>query len=188
MNVQTNKQTNKRKQSKLRRTLPGPSTRISSFINYLTNLLPQTRLHTIFWGRLAEDQLLRLRPHLHTVLPGRPVEDYLLKLAIKCALRVTTSAPSCSNTTSHLKKISQVPPGDETKQGHASSKGPDKSSTKPNISNRPPKGSGDLVKLSNKYSSLDEIRVVSNTEQKYCNTNINTLPKKYCNSNPNTQF
>jgi len=31
-------------------------------------------------------------------------------------------------------------------------------------------------------------RVVSNTEQKYCNTNINTLPEKYCNSNPNTQF
>ena len=50
-----NVQTNKLKQSKLKRTLRGPSTRTCRFINSLANLLPQTRLHTIFWGTLAED-------------------------------------------------------------------------------------------------------------------------------------
>ena len=60
-------------------------------------------------------------------------------------------------TTTSLKKQTQISPGDKAKPGPASSKGPEKSSIKPIISNRPPEGSGDLVKLSNKYSSLDEM-------------------------------
>ena len=53
--------------------------------------------------------------------------------------------------------MSQLPAGEKTKPDPASSKGPDKQSTKLKVSNRPPKGSGDLVKLSYKYSSLGEM-------------------------------
>ena len=60
-------------------------------------------------------------------------------------------------TTASLKKPTQISPGDKAKPGPASSKGPEKSMTKTSISNRPPKGSGDIVKLSNKFSSLDEM-------------------------------
>ena len=55
--------------------------------------------------------------------------------------------PSSSTTASHLKEVSQVASGKKSETGPASSKGPDKPPIKPNI--RPPKGSGDLVKLSN---------------------------------------
>ena len=60
-------------------------------------------------------------------------------------------------TTPSIKKPSQASPGDKAKPGPASSKGADKLSTKTSISNRPHKGSGDLVKLANRYSSLDEM-------------------------------
>ena len=64
---------------------------------------------------------------------------------------------SLLKTTASLKKPTQISPGDKAKPGTASSKGPEKSMTKNSISNRPPRGSGDIVKLSNKFSSLDEM-------------------------------
>lgn len=66
-------------------------------------------------------------------------------------------AQSFKSTAASTKKASQAPPGDRSRLGSASSKGSEKPLIKPITSSRAPKGSGDLVKLSNKYSSLDEM-------------------------------
>ena len=65
-----------------------------------------------------------------------------------------STTPTTSSTTSTKTNSNQTK---QIKPGPASSKGPDKSTIKPNSSNRPPKGAGDLVKLSNKFNSLDEM-------------------------------
>ena len=109
-----------------------------------------TSVHT-FLGPASGEQAAPTPPTAaHKAAGGLPPPA-----GAKPSSKSSTPAPPPPTTAAQLKKVSSVALAEKSKPGPASSKSCDKQPTKSNF--RPPKGTGDPVKLANRYTSLDEM-------------------------------